>query len=186
MKPKQNSALTEKDLCQTPPYAVEPLIPFIPKGVVLEPAAGQGYIVNALQDRYPVVYGDITTGEDFYTWDYGGFFGSIITNPSYSGKHKQRFLARCYELAKPFALLVPTEFISTKGCQDIIKDKPFEIMLLSDRVDFNMPKKGWRSSAQFPTLWLCSRLLPEKIMIGDISQSKKAFTEMLKANDYVF
>lgn len=54
MKPKTNragdtNAPAGYDACQTPPYALAPLLPFIkPDWAVWEPAAGEGSIVEAL------------------------------------------------------------------------------------------------------------------------------------------
>lgn len=152
MKPKSNYKPGPQDNCQTPIYAIEPILKFIPvHWHIWEPAAGQGNIVNALGSYgYSVTGTDILTGQDFLkcqpvSWD------AVITNPPFSLKY--RFLARCYQLGKPFALLLPLETLGAKAAQVLFKEFGIEIILLNKRVDFFMPNKGWNGTAQFPTAW---------------------------------
>jgi hypothetical protein len=80
-------------------------------------------------------------------------------------------LARCYELGRPFALLVPVETIGAKSAQTLMERHGSELLLLNRRVNFEMPQKGWAgSSAQFPVLWLCWKMLPAPIVYGKVTQ----------------
>lgn len=154
MKPKSNYKPGPQDNCQTPIYAVEPILKFIPiHWHIWEPAAGQGNIVKALSSYgYNVTGTDILTGQDFFkykpmAWD------AVITNPPFSLKY--RFLARCYQLGKPFALLLPLETLGAKAAQVLFKEFGIEIILLNKRVDFFMPVAGYSGKgAQFPTCWM--------------------------------
>ena len=166
------------DACQTPPYALEPLLPYIRNDMTIwESAAGEGSLVEAFYDAgiKRVLISDMLSGENFLEYEPGERWDCIITNPPYSLKYD--FLARCYELGTPFALLVPVEIIGSGKAQALMQQYGFEIMLLSRRVDFKMPNAGWSGSGSpFPTLWLCWQLLPAPIMFGDISLDvKKAF-----------
>ena len=154
MKPKLNYKPGSQDCCQTPFYAIEPLLKFFPTyWHIWEPAAGEGNIVNALRSYgYQVTGTDILLGQDFFRhqlthWD------AIITNPPFSLKYK--FLARCYQLDKPFALLLPVETLGAKSAQVLFEEFGIEIILLNKRIDFKMPNKGFGGSAQFPTAWFC-------------------------------
>lgn len=192
MKPKQNKAgsvekVNNYDSCQTPRYAVSPLIPHLLKfGIIWEPASGEGMLAEAIcrKSHKDVIESDlVTTGHNFFTSSPGfdSTWDCIVTNPPYS--IKPQWLARCYQLGKPFALLVPVEFISTVGALVYMLHYGYEIMLLSDRVNFKMPEKGFNGGgSQFPVLWLCWNILPEKIMIGDISQEKYEFERSLGKN----
>jgi hypothetical protein len=177
MKPKINRAgdpaLSKGfDRCNTPAYALDPLLPFIrPEWVLWEPAQGTGNIVRALEPHAAGVIGtDIITQSprNFFDWQPAAF-DVIITNPPYSIKFD--WLARCYELGRPFALLVPVETIGTKSAQTLMERHGSELLLLNRRVNFEMPNKGWvGSSAQFPVLWLCWKLLPAPIVYGNLRQ----------------
>lgn len=160
------------DACQTPAYAIDPLLPYLKRGwTIWEPAAGENNLVEALYDSGyssdQVDASDILTGQNFFEfsperWD------CLVTNPPYSIKYQ--WLERCYQLGKPFALLLPVETLGAKTAQELLKRYGFEMMLLNKRVDFKMPNKGWNSSAQFPVLWLCWQILPDRVMFGEINK----------------
>ena len=161
------------DNCQTPPYALDPILPYLDKSLTWwEPAMGKGNIVNTLVDKGYKIHGtDIEKGWDYFYCELPTLWDVSITNPPYGLKFK--WLARCYELGKPFALLVPVEMLGAKQTQELLKVNPFEIMLLNRRVNFEMPNKGYNGAgAQFPVFWLTSRILPEKVMFGEINQKK--------------
>lgn len=183
MKPKLNRATdpTESqpfDRCNTPAYALDPLLPYLKKKWhVWEPAAGTGNIIRALGPHVYDVRGtelrrtDIGTGVlggiDFFGWE-PILWDALVTNPPYSIKFD--WLARCYALGKPFALLVPVETIGAQKAQRLMERHGVELLLLNRRVNFEMPNKGWDgSAAQFPVLWLCWQMLPQPIVYGRLT-----------------
>ncbi len=166
------------DACQTPPYAIDPLLPYLTRGqIIWEPARGEGHLVEAFYDAgfKEVVTSDMLTGENFFEYEPVERWDCIITNPPYSLKFE--WLERCYELGKPFALLVPVEMLGAGKAQELMQQHGFEIMLLSRRVDFKMPNAGWSGAgSQFPVMWLCWNLLPQPVVFGDIPiEVKKAW-----------
>jgi hypothetical protein len=169
------------DRCQTPAYALDPLIPYIPRDwVIWEPAAGEGNICKALRDAgYTVIGSDLLTegigagvegGRNFFTWQ-PPHFDAIVTNPPYSVKFP--FYERCYALGKPFALLLPVEALGVGQAQRLYQKHGHEQLLLDKRVNFKMPHKGWssgewRSTAWFPTFWSCWQMLPAPVVYGAV------------------
>lgn len=163
-KPKTNRAGDEYipqgfDACQTPPIALDPLLPFLrPEWRIWEPAAGEGFLVEGLYDSgfSSIAISDLLTGQNFFeyepdTWD------CLITNPPYSIKYK--WIERCYELGKPFALLLPVETLGAKTAQVFFREHGVEIILFDRRVNFKMPNIGWEgSAAQFPVAWFCWKM----------------------------
>lgn len=155
MKPKLNR--TDKtgtiDRCQSPMYALDPILPHLRSDqVIWEPCAGSGNLVRALQNNgHQVRQSDILTGQDFFIYE-PGRFDVLVTNPPYSLKYK--FLSRCYDLGKPFALLVPVEVFGARAAQILFERFGFEVIFLRPRVNFTMPQKGNAGSAQFPTCWI--------------------------------
>lgn len=143
------------DACQTPAYALDPLLPYLGDWVIWEPAAGEGLLVQALYDsgfrQSQVVYGDLLTGQNFFDyqpdrWD------CLITNPPYSIQFD--WLKRCYELDKPFALLLKVEVLGTKQAQKLFAGFGVEVIFVSPRINFKMPNKGWDGAgAQFAVAW---------------------------------
>ncbi len=152
-----------RDLFQTPNYAVDLLVPFIPKNIVeiWECAAGELKIANRLKDYgYRVIPTDIRELPGVSTLNFLGDFQNlefnspiIITNPPYSLKMK--FFKRCIEYDIPFALLISADYslwtinaIRKYGCEKIIPDH---------RIDFITPtgKSGASGhTSYFHSLWL--------------------------------
>ncbi len=179
MKPKINRAGDPGeskgfDRCNTPPYALDPLLPYIrPDWIVWECAAGTGHLCKALDGHVRDVIGTDIHGDyakppcNFFEWQ-PSYFDALVTNPPYSIKFD--WLERCYELGKPFALLVPVETIGAQSAQKLMERHGCELLLLNRRVNFEMPNKGWEgSAAQFPVLWLCWQVLPSPIVYGKIT-----------------
>lgn len=164
----------EKDRFQTPPYALQPILPLIKLKTsiqtVWEPAMGEGYITNTLLDNNVHCFGtDILTGYDFLNPQTAKKFefDCSITNPPFSKKYK--FLKRCYEIGKPFALLMPSTMIAASTAIQMFEEYGIEIIQTYPRISYKTPNKGWewiednpeslnfgklvKSSAQFPSAW---------------------------------
>jgi hypothetical protein len=159
MKPKVNQAgdIYEPkgyDACQTPPEAINPLLPYLSEDwTIWECAKGEGGIVEALYDSgfQSLTASDILTGENFFEYE-PSQWDCIVTNPPYSIKYQ--WLERCYALGKPFALLLPVETLGAKTAQEFFRKCGLEVIFMDRRINFKMPNKGWEgSSAQFPTAW---------------------------------
>lgn len=173
MKPKQNQKAESGagyDCCYTPWHGVAPLFPYLAPGTrVWEPACGNGMMANALIEHGCGVHQtDWTTGHDFFTYaPEPDTYDVIVTNPPYS--LKREWMRRCYELGKPWALLVPFETLSTGGALAMYRQYGWEELRLMQRVNFHMPDTGFHNNgAQFPVVWLCWHLLPAPIIVADV------------------
>lgn len=153
------------DRCQTPPYAIDPLIPYIPKSwSIYEPCRDLGYMEAAWQDAG---YEVITTcysfdGQDFIADNtiLPSEFDAVITNPPYSKAKKYPFIRRCFELGHPFALLIPTETIGTNSLGELYEEfNGFQVMFLRQRPDFAMPNLMWEGKGNDQNIcWLTKGL----------------------------
>jgi hypothetical protein len=186
MKPKENKGYNTGtyDECQTPPYALEPLYPYLPKAdPIWECAAGRGTLVEALlRHGKGVLATDInpTTEISYHDFLYSRLFHSrptIVTNPPYSIKYA--WLEKCYEYEMPFALLMPVEMLGTAKGQRLFDKYGIEVIFMSPRVDFYMPNKGWEGGgAQFPTAWFTWKLnLPKQINFATLNKPKRSELE---------
>jgi hypothetical protein len=134
-----------------------PLLPYLPppdeQTVIWEPAAGEAYLAGALYDHgYAVAQSDVLTGQNFFRYEPSVDWTVLVTNPPYSIKYD--WLARCYALGKPFALLMPVEMIAASTAQRLFKQHGIEILMPDKRINFKMPNAGWSGKgAQFPTCW---------------------------------
>jgi hypothetical protein len=195
-KPKENRPGDTQeslpfDRCQTPAYAIDPLLPYLDRTwVIWEPAAGEGNIGRALMDRgFTVVMSDLLDegigegvegGRSYFEWA-PDRFDAIVTNPPYSIKFP--WYERTYQFGKPFALLLPVETLGVGAAQRCYQAHGHEQLLLDKRVNFKMPVKGWksgawRSTAWFPTFWSCWKLLPASVVYGKIVRREDEQTVM--------
>lgn len=176
-KPKQNSAASPhesliQDRCETPAYALDPLLPYLERfkgSMIWESACGSGRIVRVLERHgHRVIASDILQDLDFFD-TIPSPFDLQVTNPPYT--IKARWIERCYQLRRPFALLVPLETIGTAIVQGMMEQYGAELLLLNRRVDFIMPNIGEvGSSATFPVVWYCWQILPGSICYGRITK----------------
>lgn len=183
-KPKNNRTSEDEspvfDRCQTPAYALTPLLPYLQaRPVIWEPAAGKGRLVAALQAvGADVIATDILDGKDFFDFEPESY-DLIITNPPYSKKY--RWLERCYELGKPFALLIPGESLFAASGAVQFQEHGIEIVVMYPRVDFDMPEAGFDGSgAQFPTAWFTWGFnIGRALTFVNIGDEKAAFKQSL-------
>lgn len=154
---KQNLTKVDgRDTFQTPNYATEMLVPFIPAKVnkIWEPACGQNKIVNKLREYgYSVIDTDLASDIPFNFLTNNMTFlaglDAIITNPPFSLKRK--FYERCREYKVPFALLIPADYSGwiIKAVQDGV-----EKIIPTRRIDYITPSNKQNSQAQFHSMWL--------------------------------
>jgi hypothetical protein len=139
---------------QTPPEALLPLYKYLkPRSSIWECACGEGALVYELEARkFKVIATDLYArpSRDFLAWEPTKPYDYIVTNPPYS--KKQQFLTRCYELGKPFALLLPLTTLETSKRQALFAKYGVEIIFFSKRINFVTPNKTGTSS-WFATAW---------------------------------
>lgn len=186
----------EQDTFQTPPHALECLLPYISthhdvyhdptkhgghdvfrSTVVWESAAGhEQLLVREIQGwGFSTIATDIQYDSryDFFTYDPGGW-DVLITNPPYSASVRYPWIRRCFELRKPWALLVPYETTFAKAFQVLFHayhNSPWPVEVLSPerRIAFKTAQYGWGTlvydekqdkmvmrgdSATMPTCWI--------------------------------
>jgi len=157
----------ENDL-QTPPQAVEIIIPYLKKfSVAWECASGEEYISSVLRKNgIRVIETDIKTGYDFLSVENmpNSSIELIITNPPYNLKDK--FLEKCFYFWKKyrtaFALLMPTTALGGIKRVGLYIENGLEILVPDRRVNFIYD--GAKDRSWFHTSWFCKGVLPEKLM----------------------
>lgn len=157
------------DRCQTPAYSLTPIYPYIQYSVVWECAAGEGILVEAMRNNgNEVIASDILTGQNFFDWQ-PERWDCIITNPPFSIKYL--FLERCYQLGKPFALLMPVEIMGVQKAQKQFKKYGINVILLNKRINFKMPRKGYSGGGSwFPVAWYTWKMgVKSELSFADIS-----------------
>ena len=153
---------TKGDERYTPSYAVEPLLPYLKKyKVIYEATSGiSSQIVDYLIKKgYKVIS---SQGKDFLK-DELPEFDLIVTNPPYS--KKDAFIKKCYELNKPFALLMPITTLQGNRRGQWFMENGVELLILNQRVDFT-----GKGSPHFGVAWFCRELLPNNLIFVNINK----------------
>jgi 23S rRNA G2445 N2-methylase RlmL len=89
-------------------------------------------------------------------------FDVIITNPPYSIKDK--FIKRCYELDKPFLLLLPLTALEGKERNKLYKEKGIELIILNKRINFMKNK----NNVWFNTSWFCRGITDKQLNFEEV------------------
>lgn len=180
MNPGHNSNM------QTPIWALEPLLPFIPsEWTIWEPAAGEGNLVKGMRDYgLHVISTDISRGDDFFsltpprTPKSRYLYSATITNPPYD--EKDRWIGHCYYLGKPFALLLPFAALETHFRQAMYRESGLQIIFFDKRVNFKVP--SGKNSPWFPVAWFTWQFnLPKDMMFMEIAPEPKERFKWIQA-----
>lgn len=176
-KSKSNSKVSIRDEAQTPPYALLPLLPYIPKNFIIWESASSKYgflgeAIRALRGNQVIETGLELDGTDFLrTRPLGDM---QITNPPYSNPLKFEWIERSYDNRQPFALLMPFETWAAARAQSQFQRFGMSIIILNRRVNFHMPYKGWDGKgADYPVAWFTWGLgIKTEVVYGHIPLEK--------------
>lgn len=162
----------------TPKIAIECLLPYLKRDWVLwECAWGKGSLAKHFEWVGFEVIGE--PYKDFLNRDLGlnkEGFNCIVTNPPYS--LKEEFLERCYEIGKPFALLMPLTALEGKKRGALYRKYGIQLIIPNKRFNFETPS-GKGSGAWFQTAWFCWKLnLPKDLNFVEINQCVKNISDV--------
>lgn len=159
------------DVCETPHYALDPLLKYVPKDwVVWESAAGSGRMVAKLtHENYTVLGSDLVNNVNFFDFELPNY-DIQITNPPFSIKYK--WFERSYELGKPFAILTRIDALGAQTAQRLFKRHGMQLIVLDKRINYYMPYKGYDGGgAHFASAWFTWQLnLPADIVYERINR----------------
>lgn len=163
-KQYKNMKNNAPDDFQTPEVAINCLLPYLNKNwVIWECAWGKGLLAKHLKNRGYIVRGDSNIDflkEYYYECD------CIVTNPPYT--LKDEFLMHCYDLGKPFALLLPLSALEGKKRGAFYRQYGIQLIIPNKRINFITPT-GEGSGAWFQTAWFTWKLnLPKDLMFVDL------------------
>lgn len=154
----------KNDECMTLPYAVKPIIKFIPEGSTVWcpfDKESSEFVKQINAAGFRVVHSHIDEGQDFYkyepeSWDV------IISNPPFSGK--RQIFERALSFDKPFALIMSNTWLNDAAPKQLFRNKQLELLMFEQRMLFNnngiIDKRITFSSSYF-----CHNFLPKQIII---------------------
>ena len=151
-----------RDDFQTPKCAIDILLPYLDKRwKIWECACGKGNLRDAFQKNgFEVFATDILQDVDFLNYPYQDKiqrdFQCIVTNPPYS--LKEQFLEKCFEIGKPFALLMPLTALEGKARHKLYrKYGGIQLVIPNKRYHFETPS-GRGGGSWFATVWFCGNM----------------------------
>lgn len=159
----------------TPPYAVEPILKFLPeRSTVWCPFDTEdSHFVKMLRERgHKVIATHLTAGQDFFTYVPSEPFTHVISNPPYS--LKTEVLERLFKSSKPFAMLVGVVgLFESQRRFEMFRDNDFEVLYLNRRVAYFKDYAEQKPSLNppFSSVYLCRRMLPAKICFAEIKKT---------------
>lgn len=162
---KNSCKSADGDECYTPNYALEVLFSYLDKNKNYYEATSNissNIIDCAKQNGFNFIS---SNGRNFLK-DALPDFDAVITNPPYSIKDK--FITKCYELDKPFALLLPVTALQGKYRGKLFGKHGIELLVLNSRVDFT-----GKGAPHFGVAWFCKNILPSDLIFTDIEQALK-------------
>lgn len=160
----------------TPYYAVKPILEFIPKDKIIWCPFDKKWsvFVKLLQQNgNKVIYSHIDEGKDFFEYE-PEEYDMIISNPPFSCK--DRILERCYNLNKPFMLLLPANAIQGKFRVNLFEKYGLELLIYDLRIDYHTKgnMKQTTKGCHFGSCYYCKGVLPEKLIFKKLKKYEKS------------
>ena len=119
------------------------------------------------EEGHTVLHTHIKDGFDFFSIDVPPC-DMIISNPPYSCKTE--ILERLFAIGKPFAMLLGiVGLFESQKRFDMFRTHPFEIMYMNRRISYlkDYADEKSLSNPPFSSVYLCSKLLPERIVFEE-------------------
>ena len=155
---KEPLKLKKQDEYYTPACLVKPILSFIkPNSIVWCPfdTDKSEYVLLLKEEGHTVIHSHISEGKDFFSYT-PKTFDYIISNPPFS--RKKEVLTRCYELQKPFALLLGLPILNYQEIGHFFLDKELQLLIFDKKVSFD------GNTASFNSSYFCSQFLPKQLI----------------------
>lgn len=154
----------KNDEFYTPKEAIIPILKYLDKNKIYWECTdyGDSNITKVLNEGGYKVISTNKEQIDFLKQDPNFSFDVIITNPPYS--IKDEFIKRCYELGKPFMLLLPITALEGKARNKLYKKYGLEIIVLNKRINFMKDKKN----VYFNTSWFCRGIADKELNFEEV------------------
>lgn len=153
----------KNDECCTLPYAIKPIIKYIPpKSIVWCPfdKNESQFVIQLKRHGFKVINTHIEYGQDFYTYE-PQKFDVIISNPPFTNKRK--IFERALSFNKPFALIAPMTWLNDAAPAQIFKNKDLQILSFDKRMKFFNKGKIEKKITFMSAFW-CYKLLPQQLI----------------------
>ena len=166
------------DEVYTPFYAVEPILKYLPRNKIIWCPFDEewsAFYQLLKENGFYVVRSSLSDGKDFFKYEPDNW-DIIVSNPPFS--KKDSVLKRCYELNKPFMLILPINSLQGKKRYGMFKNG---IQLLSFDGRINYHTRGnfqeYKKGNHFASAYFCRNVLPSDLIIEELKEYQRALRE---------
>jgi hypothetical protein len=158
----------KNDECYTLPYAVEPILKYIPEGAIVWCPfdTPESEFVKQISKTNRVIATHIEDDLDFFEmqpveWDI------IISNPPFTNKRK--YFERALSFNKPFALIMTNTWLNDAAPKQLFKDKDLQLLMFDKRMKFRVNGEI-NKKITFSSSYFCWNFLPKQIIMSTFNE----------------
>lgn len=157
------------DECYTLPYAVKPILKYIPKDAVVWCPfdTKDSEFVKQISKTNKVIHSHISEGKDFYTYEPDEHWDIIISNPPFTNKRK--IFERALSFNKPFALIMANTWLNDSAPKQLFKNKDLQLLMFEKRMLFSNNGEI-NKKITFSSSYYCWNFLPKQIIMDDFEE----------------
>ena len=162
------------DEVYTPFYAVEPILEFLPKDKIIWCPFDENWsdFVQLLKENgYKVINTNLSNGQDFFKYE-PQEWDILVSNPPFS--KKDEVLKRCYELGKPFMILLPIQSLQSEKRYKYLSEG-CELLCFDKRIDYhtNNNFKTYTKGNHFASIYFCRDVLPNQLVFRKLNKYER-------------
>jgi len=163
--PSEPLKLKKQDEYYTPEILVTPLLQYLkPNSNIWCPfdTSNSEFVLIFKEAGHTIINGHISEGKDFFNYTPDNY-DYIISNPPFS--RKKDVLKRCYELGKPFALLLGLPILNYQEIGEFFLDKSLQLLIFDKKVSYD------GNTASFNSSYFCNKILPKDIIFHHLEHN---------------
>ena len=166
-----NGNYTGSDEAYTPSYAVEPILKYIKKDMVVWCPfdTEESEFVKQISKTNKVVCSHIDMGQDFFKYEPLEQWDVMISNPPF--KKKNLFFERALSFNKPICLLMTLASLNDKNPAFAFyrAGRQFQLLKFDKRIHFSKKDGKTEKKTTFSSGYMCADFLPKDLILEEIS-----------------
>lgn len=165
---------TGDDESYTLPYAVEPILKYIPEGwVVWCPFdTAESEFARQISRTNNVIRSHISEGKVFFTYEPEERWDCIVSNPSF--QRKKEFFERALSFGKPFALIMTLTWLNDSSSKKVFMNagRDMQLLMFDKRMKF-LHNGVIENKITFSSAYYCCDFLPRQITLKELNIPKE-------------
>ena len=162
----------KNDELYTPKYAITPLLKYIPKNMTIWcpfDTEDSNYVKVFKENGYNIINSHIDDGRNFFNYE-PDHYDIIVSNPPFSVK--DQVLERCFNLGKPFMLLLPLTTLEGINRGNLFRKYGIDLIIFDRRVQFFRPEVN-KKNVWFNTSYFTWEILHKQLIFEHLETSNK-------------